>query len=136
MRKNYKIPKHIRNYIKSELYNYENNKKKLKELQDDIINSSIVNDGQPRGNSTSDVTCQKAEKLITSRSILIVTDKINKIDRALNKIDKLDREVVEIIFFKGHNQVYAQMHDNISKDTFYDVMNKMIYLTAVEYGEI
>ena len=136
MRKNYKVPKHIRNYIKSELYNYEKNKRKLKELQDDIINASATNDGQPRGNQTSDTTFQKTEKLITSRSILIVTDKINKIERALDKLDKLDREVVEIIFFKGHNQVYAQMYDNISKDTYYDIMNKIIYLAAVEYGEI
>ena len=136
MRKQYKIPKHIRSYIKSELYNYEFNKKKLKQLEDDIINSGKDNDGQPRGNQVSDTTAQKAEKLITSRSILIVTAKIRNVERALSKLDEEDRKVVELIFFKGHNQVYAQMHDNISKDMYYDIMNKMIYLTAVEYGEI
>ena len=106
-----KIPHHIRNYIKQELYNYENNKKLLKELQD--------------GKSKT-----------TSRTILIVTKKIQNIDNALSKIAKEDKEVVKNIFFKGHSQVYAQMHDNISKDMYYDVMNKMIYLTAIEYDEL
>ena len=136
MRKKYTIPKHIRNYIIQELYDYPYNKKKIIEMQDNIINSSNCNDGQPRGSGTSDSTCQKAEKLITSKSIMIVTNKIENIERALNRLGVEDRKVVEIIFFKGRNQVYAQMHDNISKDTYYDAMNKMIYLTAVEYGEI
>ena len=132
----YKLPKHVRNFIKSELYNYEFNKKKLKEMQDDILYATSTSDGQPKGNATSDATYNKVEKLITSRSILIVTDKINKIERALNKLDKSDKEVVELIFFKGHGQIYAQRNDNISKDIYYNTMNKMIYLTAIEYGEI
>lgn len=132
----YKLPRHVRNFIKSELYNYEFNKKKLKEIQYDILYSSSTSDGQPRGNQTSDTTYQKTEKLITSRSILIVTDKINKIERALSKLNDSDKEIVDIIFFKGHNQIYAQMNDNITKDMYYNAMNKMIYLTAIEYGEI
>ena len=132
----YKLPKHVRNFIKSELYNYEFNKKKLQEMQDDILHATGTSDGQPKGNGTSDTTYNKVEKLITSRSILIVTDKINKIERAFNKLSEDDQEVVDLIFFKGHGQIYAQMNDNISKDVYYNTMNKMIYLTAIEYGEV
>lgn len=136
MRKNYKLDSHVKSYIKKELYNYEYNKKKLEELQEEILEGSATADGQPRGNNTSDTTFQKAEKLITSRSILIVTRKLQNIENALKKLNKEEREIAEIIFFKGHKQVYAQMHDNITKDMYYNVMNKTIYLTAVEFEVI
>ena len=136
MRKNYKLDAHTRSYIKKELYNYEYNKRKLVELQEEILEGSPVQDGQPRGNTTSDTTFQKAEKLISSRSILIVTRKIQNIENAISKLNKEEQEIARVIFFKGHKQVYAQMHDNISKDTYYNVMNKTIYLTAIEFEMI
>lgn len=136
MRKNYKLPKHIRNYIIQELYDYKLNKKKLIELQNDIIFASNSPDGQPRGNQTSDTTSQKAEKLITSKSILIVTEKINNVERALGRLSKEDRETVEIIFFKKKNQAQAEIDYGISYATYYGVRDRMIYLTAIEYGEV
>ena len=136
MRKDYKLDNHTKNYIKKELYNYEYNKRKLQDLQEEILESSATADGQPRGNTTSDTTAQKAEKLITSRSILIVTRKLQNIDNALAKLSKEEKEIAEIIFFKGHKQVYAQMHDNVSKDMYYNIMNKTIYQTAIEYDVI
>ena len=136
MRKNYKLDAHTRSYIKKELYNYEYNKRKLAELQEEILEGSPTQDGQPRGNTTSDTTFQKAEKLISSRSVLIVTKKLQNIDNAIAKLNQEDQKVVELIFFKGHKQVYAQMHDGISKDTYYNVMNKIIYLTAIEFEMI
>ncbi len=136
MRKDYKLDAHVRSYIKKELYNYEYNKRKLKELQEEILEGSPTQDGQPRGNNTSDLTFQKAEKLISSRSILIVTRKIQNIENATSKLNKEEQERARLIFFKGHKQVYAQMHDNISKDTYYNVMNKTIYLTAIEFEMI
>jgi len=136
MKKIYKLPKHVKNYITQELYNYEYNKKKLIELQNDILLEGSASDGQPRGNQTSDTTYRKAEKLITSKSILIVTDKINKIEKAFSKLNEDEKEIAEIIFIKGHSQVYAEMYDYIKKDAYYNMKNKIIYLTAIEYGEI
>ena len=132
----YKLDKHIKKYIKSELYNYEKNKKKIEDIEKDIIEESGFNDGQPRGNATSDTTAKKAERLITTKSLLIATKRVNNIERALNKLNEQEKKDVELIFFKGHSQVYAEMHDNISKDMYYNIMDKMIYLTAIEYDEI
>ena len=42
----------------------------------------------------------------------------------------------DIIFNKGCNQLYAKTYYNITKDMYYNAMNKIIYLTAVEYGQI
>ena len=67
MRKNYKLDNHVKSYIKKELYNYEYTKKKLADLQEEILEGSSTADGQPRGNNTSDTTFQKAEKRLTSQ---------------------------------------------------------------------
>lgn len=133
----YKLPKHIKIYIEHELYDYIGNKKLQQEIREDIIYSSGGGqDGQPKGTVTTDPTSLKAEKLLTSRALLIVTNKIQKIEKVLNSLSEDEREIVEIIFFKGHSQIYAEMHDNISKNMYYYMKNKVIYLTAKEYNQI
>ena len=136
MRNKYKIENYKKNYIMHELYNYESNKKLLKELEDDILNSSSSNDGQPRGNETSDTTAQKATKLITSKAILIATKKITNIENALSKLTEEEKEIEDIIFNKRCSQAKAEIKYNVSPDTYYNTRRKIVYLTAIEYGEI
>lgn len=136
MRKDYKVPYHIKKYIENELYHYIDNKQLIEEMRQDIVDESPTQDGQPRGNQTSDPTSRKVTKLISTRTLLIAEKKVNQIDRAYNRLVKEEQEVVDIIFNKGHSQIYAQTHDNISKDSYYNVRNKMIFYTAIEYGEI
>ena len=136
MRNKYKLESYKKNYIMHELYNYESNKKLLKELEDDILNSTSTNDGQPRGNGTSDTTAQKATKLMTSKAILTVTKKINNIENALSKLNEEEKEIEDIIFNKRCSQVKAETKYNISPDIYYNTRRKIVYLTAIEYGEI
>lgn len=109
----YKLEKHIKKYITSELYNYEENKKKLK--------NTVIN---------------KSDKSLTTRALLIATEKVKNIERALEKFNKQEQSDIEKIFFKGHSQIYAEMNDGISKDMYYHLKDKMIYLTAIEYKQI
>lgn len=137
MRKNYKIPYHIKEYIKNELYSYVDNKNLIEELRRDTLEEgTLPPDGQPRGNQVSSPTERKAIKLTSTRTLLIAEKKVKQIEKARNRLIPEEQEIVDIIFIKGHSQIYAQMHDNISKDSYYNAMNKMIYYTAVEYGEI
>lgn len=104
MGKKYKLPLHIKNYIQTELYDYQKNKKLISKLE----------------NNTS------------TRSYLLAIQRINKIDKVYNKLSKEEKEAVEKIFFEKHNQVYVEIHYNITKDMYYNIKNKMIYLTAIE----
>lgn len=108
----YKIEKHIKKYIAAELYNYVENKRKL--------NKIIVND----------------DNKMTTRAIIIATEKIKNIERALDKFNEQEKKDISNIFFKGHSQIYAEVNDGISKDMYYHLKDKMIYLTAIEYGQI
>ena len=136
MRKNYKVPYHIRNFIKKELLNYKANKKLLKELEEKIIYESGTPDGMPRGNKLSFPTEEKAIKITSSREILLVKKRLLQIENALEKLDSEEKEIVDSIFFKGHSQIYCETHEYITKDVYYFIMNKMIYLTAIEYDLI
>ena len=108
MRKKYKLPLHIKNYVKTELYDYEKNKKIIKELQNSKSRTS-------------------------TRSILIASRRISQIEKVYNKLPKEDKQAVRKIFFEHHSQIYAEMNDFITKDMYYNIMNKMIYLTAIEF---
>lgn len=108
MKNKYKLPLHIKNYIKTELYDYKKNK--------NLINN--IN------NNTS------------TRTYLLAIQRINKIEKVLNNLPEEDKQAVEKIFFEKHNQIYAGTHDNITKDMYYNIKNKMIYLTAIEFDLI
>lgn len=136
-RVNYKVPRHIKKKIENELYQYWDNKRELEEMQQDIIDSSPEPpDGQPKGNNTSNTTEQKAIKLRTSRTILILTRRLEYIEKAIKRLNEDEKKVFEIIFKERHNQKMAETYKYISSDTYYNVYRKIIYYTAVEFGEI
>lgn len=136
-RVNYKVPKWVKKKIENELYHYWDNKKELEEMQRDIIESSPEPpDGQPRGNSVSNTTEQKAIKLRTSRSILAVERRLKYIENAIARLNEDEQKIFEIIFKERHNQKMAETYKYISSDTYYNVYRKIIYYTAVEFGDI
>lgn len=108
MVKKYKLPLHIKNYIQTELYDYQSNKRLIANLE----------------NNTS------------TRTYLLAIQRISKIDKVYNNLPKEDKEAVKRIFFEKHNQVYSEIHYGITKDMYYNIKNKMIYLTALEFDLI
>ena len=136
-RANYKVPRWVKKKIENELYQYWDNKKELEEMQREIIDSSPEPpDGSPRGNTTSNTTEQKAIKLRTSRSILAVERRLKYIENAIAILNEEEKKVFEIIFKEKHNQKMAETYKYISSDTYYNVYRKIIYYTAVEFGDI
>ena len=108
MGKKYKLPLHIKKYIQTELYDYKKNKK--------IIDTLDYN--------------------TSTRTLLLANQRLNKIEKVYNNLSNEEKETVKKIFFEKHNQIYAETHDNITKDMYYNMKNKMIYLTAREFDLI
>lgn len=137
MRADYRVPKNVRKMIITELYQYWENKKQLEEMQSEILEASAnPPDGQPRGTIPGNPTEQKAIKLRTTRSILVMERKLGYIENAIKRLNKEEKEIFEIIFKERHNQKMAETYKHIQKDPYYNVYNKIIYLTALEFGEI
>lgn len=136
-RANYKIPRMIKKKMEDELYQYWDNQKELEEIQRDIIDSSPEPpDGLPKGNSISDTTEQKVIKLRTSRSILAIERRLRYVENAIARLNEEEKKIFEIIFKEKHNQKMAETYKYISKDSYYNTYNKIIYFTAVEFGYI
>lgn len=140
MRKQYKIPKRIKDYVKGELYNYWDNREQYDEMEKDIIDESPEpSDGQPKGNGVGKPTENKAIRIInktSTRRLLTIESRLKAIEKVFDRLIDEDMEVVKLIFKEGKSQIYTEMHNNISKDTYYNVMNKTIWLVAKELGEI
>ena len=106
MRNKYKLPLHIKNYVKKELYDYKKNKNKLDEIQ-----------------PTS----------ISTRTILIATQRIEQIEKVYSNLSKEDKKMVDKIFFEKCSQIYMETNYYITKDMYYNAMNKILYLVATEF---
>ena len=105
MRNKYKLPLHIKNYVRKELNDYKRNKNKLNEL----------------------------DKNTSTRAILIASQKIQQIENVLNRLSKEDTKMVEKIFFERCNQAHMETYYYVTKDMYYNTMNKIIYLVAIEF---
>jgi hypothetical protein len=103
MRNKYKLPAHIRHYIKNELYDFKKNKEKLEEIQ--LTDTS-------------------------TRTILIATQRIQNIEAVFNDLTKDEMEIARKIFFEKCNQVYMETNHYITRDAYYNTMNKVIYQVA------
>lgn len=132
----YGVPDSVRNTIKNELYQFWKNQELLEEWKKDIIDESASSDGQPRGNTTSNTTQQKALKIVSSRRIIETERRIGFIKEAAKRLTSEEYEVFEIIFKDKYNQREAETKKFISKHTYYNTIDKIVYFTALEFGYI
>lgn len=102
MENKYKVPWHIRQFVKTELMDYEKNVKLAK------------------------------DKKSNTRKLLIVDKRLTQIENVLNNLNDDDREAAKLIFFKKYSPNKAEIERGISKAAYYHAMNKVIFLVAVE----
>ena len=102
MKNKYKIPWHVRQFVKKELMDYKANKKMIRNYKGD------------------------------TRALLIAHNRINQIEKVLNSLNKEDREAAELIFIDQYTQSGAEIAKGLSKAAYYNAMNKVIYLVAIE----
>ena len=102
MKSKYKIPWHVRQYVKKELMDYKSNKKLLKKYKGD------------------------------TRGLILANMRLAQIDNVLNSLNKEDREAAELIFIDKYTQSGAEIAKGLSKAAYYNAMNKTIYLVAIE----
>ena len=102
MKNKYKIPWHVRQYVKKELMDYKSNKKLVANYKGD------------------------------TRGLILVNMRLNQIENVLDRLNKEDREAAELIFIDQYTQSGAEIAKGLSKAAYYNAMNKVIYLVAIE----
>ena len=102
MKSKYKLPWHVRQYVKKELMDYKNNKKLIAKYKGD------------------------------TRGLILANKRLSQIDNVFQRLNKEDREAAEIIFIEKYTVNGAEVTKGLSKAAYYNTMNKVIYLTAIE----
>ena len=104
-----KIPKEVKRYYERELRQYWKNKSLLNKFED---------------------------KKLHSRQILFLEERIESIENVIKRLTPFEQEVFELIFKENIDWLYAKTMNGIDKNTYYNIMNKAIYMLAEEVGEI
>lgn len=141
MRANYKVPHGVEKRMTRELYQYWKNIEELQEIDKDIIESSPIRDetGIKSKYQISKPTESKALRIaeaMSTRAYLMARRRIGYVKEAMKRLNDNDIEVIEYIFRDGYSQIRAEIDKNISKDVYYNARSKIIYYTALEFGEI
>lgn len=110
-----KLQQFEKKFLKSEMYNYKTNKKLLEELESELKVDNFK---------------------IETRTFIILAERVEKVEKVLSQLSKEDAENAELIFFKGHTQIYAEVNDYISKQTYYSTINRILLMLAKEYNLI
>lgn len=103
-----KIPKDLKNRMERELRQYWNNMKKIEKLEKEIIEEN-GSDGQSKNNSTSsDPTCQKALKLLSTRSLILLHERILYVSNTIDRLKPFEKEVFYMIFKNNYDCTYCE----------------------------
>ena len=71
-----------------------------------------------------------------TRGLILASKRLAQIENVLDSLNKEDREAAELIFIDKYTQSGAEIAKGLSKAAYYNAMNKVIYLTAVEFNLI
>ena len=133
---NYKLSKDLKKRMEKELRQYWGNIKKIEQLEKEIIEESGTGNTQGKTNVTSDPTSQKVLKLISTRSLILLNQRIMYVANTINRLKPFEKEIFNLIFRENRDWLYCENMKGISKTTYYNIMNKSIYYLAEEWGEI
>lgn len=127
-------------YVENELYNYNNNKKELEDLEDEIIYSSSPQTGERvKSSALSDETASKGLRLISSSRLNQIQRTLVGIERSI-KMLKADSEdskykLLEMKYFDcQYTDTKIAQELNISIETYYRWKRQIINLTAINIG--
>lgn len=124
----YKLPKELKKRMERELRQYWGNVSKLERLKKNV-------DIELNENNLDFIT-QKDMNLLSTRSIIFLSERVLYVLRVIKRLSPFEREVFYWIFKENYDCVYCQTMKNISKNTYYNIYNKCIYYLAEEFGEI
>ena len=102
MKNEYKVPWHIRQFVKRELMDYKSNKRLIENYEGD------------------------------TRGLILVNKRLAQIDAVLSRLNKEDKEAFYVIFVDKYTQTGAEIAKGLGKAAYYNAMNKIIYLTSKE----
>ena len=104
-----KLPKEIKKYYERELSQYWNNKELIKNIETTKLNT---------------------------RRIIFLEKRIQNIEEVISRLSEMELTVFKYIFKYNMDWRFCLTTKNIDKNTYYSILNKVIYMLAEEEGDI
>lgn len=129
-----KLNRAVFRYVEHELFNYDETLKLIKELQQNIIESTPFKETFSSGGYISDPTAQKAVKLVTSTAIARMEMNARAINRALKLMPEQHRLLFELRYRQG--KPMQQVCDEIpaSERSYFRWRKEIVEVVAKEMG--
>lgn len=129
-----KLNRAVFRYVEHELFNYDETLKLIKELQQNIIESTPFKETFSSGGYISDPTAQKAVKLVTSTAIARMEMNARAINRALKLMPEQHRLLFELRYRQG--KPMQQVCDEIpaSERSYFRWRKEIVEVVAREMG--
>ena len=124
--------------VEGELFDFEENKKRLQELKEDIAYESTAQsyDEQPRGSrSNTSTTERQGEKILTNKVACRLANTIEAIERAKEK--RFDPEHLKLYNLRYRERKNWQViidKMSISKSAYYRKRKEVVRIVAEEMG--
>ena len=132
-----RLDKKVYKYIDYELQHYEENKKELERLREEILDASPAPaDGQPRGNSTGNPTERKAMKLVSSTALLKIESTIKAIEKIYEQLNDDYKLFFDWNYKRNAGIVKTCQEVNIAEPTYYRWRDSIVYSVGMELGLI
>jgi len=123
--------------IESELYCYNETKKELEQLEEEILEGSTYQEVCVQSSTLGDTTANKAVKLISSKAIMECERRIKAIDKALFILqqDETKLRLLQMKYFERRfSDIGIQQELHISRETFYRWRKEIIKLVGEYLG--
>lgn len=129
-----KLDRAVFRYIEHELYNYDETKREIEELREDIIEKAPLKEVVPGTGFISDPTARKAIKLVTSTAIARMERTVRAIDRALARLSDEHRQLFDLKYRQclSWQKICDEMP--VSERTYFRLRRELVYMVAVEMG--
>jgi RinA family phage transcriptional activator len=123
--------------IEAELYGYQDTKKDLELIEEDIIESSPFQEVSVQSGTSGDSTANKAIKLSSSKELLEVRRRVNAIERALEILqkDQIKLRLLQMKYFERKYTDSGIMNElHIGNNTFYRWRREIVKLVGSILG--
>ena len=129
--------KAIFRYIEHELYRYEVTKQAIEDMREDIIGEVPQQSGDVVSSFTiSDTTQKRAIKLITNAALLRMTKTTAGIDRALDKLEDIHKQLFHLRYKERMKWQEVCEELPTSERTYFRVRRELVMMVALELGII
>ena len=129
--------KAIFRYIEHELYHYEITKQAIEDMREDIIGEVPQQSGDVVSSFTiSDTTQKRAIKLITNAALLRMTKTTAGIDRALDKLEDIHKQLFHLRYKERMKWQEVCEELPTSERTYFRARRELVMMVALELGMI